>query len=166
MSFERSGNGDPPAGQLHNVVDEKPFRFILNLEVNKAVRLQYCNSVMCLTPDRPPPRANSLLMKRIAETAVRGLRDTDLVTTLPRFSIGILLVDAEPAALPGILDRLKEELDARRLTVKGREWRVSWSAGGGCYPLTATSGGDLLRQAIDLMTRAKQEGGARLKLPS
>jgi hypothetical protein len=43
---------------------------------------------------------------------------------------------------------------------------VAWSAGGSCYPRTATRAEDMLRQAVDLMGRAKVEGGNRLYVAS
>jgi GGDEF domain-containing protein len=42
---------------------------------------------------------------------------------------------------------------------------LTLSAGGGCYPQTATSGSEVLQQALDQMSRAKAEGGNRLYLP-
>jgi hypothetical protein len=51
-----------------------------------------------------------------------------------------------------------------RLT-RGRNGPYTLSAGGGCFPQTAGSGTELLGQAVDLMTRAKGEGGNRLYLP-
>jgi hypothetical protein len=38
------------------------------------------------------------------------------------------------------------------------------SAGGGCYPKTATSGEELLQQARALMIRARRDGGDCLYL--
>lgn len=96
--------------------------------------------------------------------ALRRIRATDVITTLSESSIGLLLIDAETWALPRIHQRLKEDLEAHRLAVRGRESRLTWSAGGACYPQTASSGEDLLRQAVDLMSRAKDEGGDRLYL--
>jgi len=151
---------------LQNLVEETLFRFLLDLEVQKAMRLQYCLSVVCMMPDVPPGEVDPAFTQQSAQMAIRKLRVTDTATTLSPPSIGLLLIDAETRTLPRIHERLKEELKVHPLAVGGREWHLTWSAGGGCYPQTATSGRDLLRQAIDLMHRAKGEGGNRLYLPS
>lgn len=166
MSDQRAQNSDRRANGFRNLVEKSLFTFVLDLEVQKAIRLQYCVSVICLTPDHRLPKANSSLAKQIAERALRQLRGTDLATILSPSSIAILLIDAETATLPTILNRIKEELEARPVTIKGREWRLRWRAGGGCYPMTVTGGRELLRQAIELMTRAKRERVDRLYLPS
>src|SRR4029450_9841067 len=43
---------------------------------------------------------------------------------------------------------------------------IAWSAGGSCCPRTAARANDMLRQAVDLLARAKAEGGNRLYVPS
>lgn len=166
MNDQMTPHDDPPSRNLQNIVDENLFRFLLILEVQKAMRLQYCFSVVCIAPALRPGDVDGSLMKDLAEVAVGQVRATDVVSTLSQSVMGLLLIDAETRTLPPIHRRIKEELEAHLLTVEGRRWRVTWSAGGGCYPQTASSGGDLLRQALDLMTRATREGADRLYLPS
>ena len=144
--------------EAQNLVDRKLFTFILNQEIHKATRLQYPVSILCLTLDRAPPAAPSFLPGRLASQVVHHVRAADLVTNLDVRQIALLLVDAETRHLLGILERLKEGLGFRP--------PLTMSGGGGCYPQTATSGSDLLRQAVSLMGRAKAEGGDRLYLPS
>lgn len=145
------------------LVDERVFRFLLDLEMHKAIRLRYCYSVLCATPDLLLDDAPPSLIGQIAGGVLRWLRATDSVTTIEQSFVGLLLINADLPALPLIHNRVKEELEARLLTTGAR---TTWSAGGGSYPATAASGSDLLRQAIDLTTRAKEEGGDRLYLPS
>lgn len=140
-----------------NLVDQRSFTFVLNHEVHKAIRLQYCFSLLCLTPNLPPGEDNPALTKRLAELAIGRVRATDLASTLPPASVALLLIDAEAANLPGIFQRLKVELEP----VTG----VTLSAGGASYPRTATRGDELLRRSVELMTRARAEGGNRLYLP-
>jgi len=152
--------------ELPNFVEEDLFRFLLDLEIQKAIRLQYCFSVVCMTPDLRPDEVHLAFMKRVAEMATRQLRATDAVTTFSSSSIGLLLIDADIRSLPRIHKRVKEELETHPLTTGGGERRLTWSAGGSCYPQTTTSARDALHQAVDLMVRAKGEGGDRLYLPS
>jgi hypothetical protein len=66
-----------------------------------------------------------------------------------------MLVDAETPHLPSILDRLTKRLETS-----------AWSAGGSCYPRTAARAEDMLRQAVDLLARAREEGGNQLYVAS
>ena len=166
MKDQQTPNANRPSRESQNFVEENLFRRLLDFEVPKAMRLQYCISVVCMTPDLRPDEVDPPFAKRMAEIAIRQLRSTDVVTALSQSSIGFLLIDAETQTLPRIHKRVIEELEAHPLIVGRGEWRLTWSAGGSCYPQTATSGRDLLRQATDLMARAKGEGGDRLYLPS
>lgn len=163
MLLAPRGNGFSLDAQ--NLVDQKVFTLLLNHEIHKATRLQYCFSILCLTPDLPPRHADLTFANHLARVAIGHLRTTDLASTLPPVCVALLLIDAEARNLPGILQRLKEALEPLSLSVKGREGGFTLSAGGGSYPQTATSGSELLRQAIDLMTQAKAEGGNRFYLP-
>ena len=139
----------------HNLVDQRVFQFILHREIHTATRLQYCLSLLCLTPDRPRRAAAPASLSRLAALLVSQLRATDLAARLDSSGVALLLVDAETRTLPKILERLKG----------GLEGIVTLSGGGGCYPQTATTGPELLQQALALMTRAHAEGGNRLHLP-
>ena len=161
------GNG--PAEEVPNLVDEKVFRLLLGLEVQKAVRLQYCVSVVLLGID-PAATAGGQedapsLAAHLATLMTRQLRTTDVVALLSPSSIGVLLIDAEARAVPPILSRAMGAWESHPLSFGGRDWQLNWSAGAGSYPQTATSMQGLLNQASALMTRARQEGGARLCLP-
>lgn len=151
-----------------NLVDEEVFRLLLDLEVQKAMRLRYCVAVVLVeidAEDGHAPEDREAVVRRLAELATRQLRATDVVATLSPSSIALLLIDAETPALPRILDRAAQPWEEGRLGLAGRDWRVRWSAGGGCYPQTATTVSALLRQAGDLLARAREEGGHRLCLP-
>jgi hypothetical protein len=152
-------------GHSGNLIDETLFRILLRLETQKAARLQYCVSVVCLMPDLPSDHFDPSLPRKIAETAIRHLRGTDVATTLSESSVALLLIDADTQTLRQIIDRAAGAFGVTAEGVAAPGQRVSLSAGASCYPETATSGRDLLRQARDLMARARAEGGDRLYLP-
>jgi GGDEF domain-containing protein len=144
---------------------ERLFRYLLDLEIEKANRLRYCVSLVCLAPDNTVPQVSPDLTRHIARIALRQLRSTDLATTLSPETVALLLIDTEPAMLSRILDRMANaQLPEARRFVRGRQM-VSVSAGASCYPLTAPDRTTLLREASDLMHRAQREGGDRLILP-
>lgn len=137
------------------VVDDLTFRFLVEFEVQKAQRLRYCVSLICLAAEVAPVEAGEAFPPSPAETVTRYLRGTDVVTPWAPTSLALLLIDAETSNLRSILDRLTARLDT-----------MVWSAGGSSYPRTATRTDDMLRQAVDLMARAKQEGGSRFYIAS
>jgi hypothetical protein len=144
---------------------ERLFWYLLDLELEKANRLRYCVSLMCLTPDLGEAEVDPALTRGIARITLRHLRRTDLAAMLARDVVGLLLVDTEPAMLAKVLDRAANaSLPEGRRFVRGRRV-VSVSGGASCYPITASDRAALLREAIQLMHRARREGGDRLVLP-
>ncbi len=142
------------------------FRYLLDREIEKAVRLRYRVSLMCLTPDVSAGPGRGRLVRHIARVAARQLRRTDVATVLSDSAVGVLLLDAEPCTLARILDRVGSAAEpGHPRFARGRQL-ASVSGGGGVYPLTARSGAELLRQAMGLMRRARREGGDRLLVPS
>jgi hypothetical protein len=133
------------------LVDEWLFAFLVDLEIQKAQRLRYSLSLVCFAVEGN----GESVVPAIAEHVTRYLRATDAVTIGAGSWLALLLVDAESTHLPLILHRLTTHLETN-----------AWSAGGSCYPRTASRGEDMLRQAVDLMDRAKVEGGNRLYVAS
>ena len=129
----------PPRGP----VSASLFRYLLDLELERANRLRYCVSLVCLTPDLEDSEDDLGLTRTITRAALRQLRRTDLGTTLSRGVVGLLLVDTDPRMLAQILDR----------------------AANAGVPITAPDRVRLLHEASQLMQRARREGGDRLILP-
>jgi hypothetical protein len=133
------------------VVDDQLFRFLVGSEVKKARRLRYCVSVVYLTADVPPVTPQEPAERALAELVTPCIRDTDAVTSWAPASLALLLIDADATQLPTVLRRVTARLGTR-----------AWSAGGACYPTTASRADDLLHQAMDSMVQAKEDGGNRL----
>jgi GGDEF domain-containing protein len=136
------------------LVDELLFKLLVDFEIQKAQRLRYSISVVCVAIGSSAA-GNGEASTAIAESITRYLRGTDAVASWAQGWLSLLLIDAETAHLPLILERLTTRLET-----------VGWSAGGSCYPRTATRAEDMLRQAVDLMGRAKEAGGNRLYVAS
>ncbi|MGH7302001.1 MAG: diguanylate cyclase domain-containing protein [Candidatus Rokuibacteriota bacterium] len=137
------------------LVDESQFRFLVDFELQKAQRLRYSVAVVCLTASAGSPDSGDVSLASLAEALTRHIRGTDVVAAWTRGLLTLLLIDAEATHLPAIVDRFKVPLE-----------KVAWSAGGSCYPRTATRAEDMLRQAAALLARAQEEGGNRLYVAS
>lgn len=137
------------------VVDDLLFRFLVDFEIQKARRLRYFVSLVCLAIDVAPTETRRLPLPSLVEIVTRHTRGTDAVARWAGASLALLLVDAEATHLPSILRRLTAHLET-----------IAWSAGGSCYPKTATRPDDMLRQAADSLVRAKAGGGNRLYVAS
>ena len=137
------------------MVDDALFRLLLQLEIQKAQRLRYTVSIVCLTIERSGAGNGQATSTSIAESIAVRLRGTDVVAIQAEGLVFCLLVDADVAHLPAILERLTSRLQT-----------ASWSAGGSSYPRTAVCAEDMVRQAVELHTRARNEGGNRLYVAS
>jgi GGDEF domain-containing protein len=137
------------------LVDEVSFRLLVDLEIQKAQRLRYSVAIVCFAVEPASGVNGEAARSSVAQRVTQHLRGTDAVTSWSQGWLLLLLVDAETTHLPSILHRLTTRLET-----------VGWSAGGSAYPRTATRAEDMLRQAMDLMARAKEEGGNRLYIAS
>lgn len=151
---EMRGTGPLSAGGGW-LVDEVLFRLLVDFEIQKAQRLRYSISLVCFAAEPLIAGNGGASPNALAEGITRFLRGTDAVASWAQGWLSFLLVDAETIHLPSILRRLTTNLE-----------RVVWSAGGSCYPRTATRAEDMLRQAVELMDKAKDEGGNRLYVAS
>ena len=153
--------GLPVAGP----VPERVFRYLVDLEVEKALRLRYCVSLLAIAPDIRRGPGTWDVTRQIAALAIRRIRRTDAATTFSDGTVGLLLVDADAAILSDILDRAGHAAVPGRPRFTCGRSLVSVSGGGSCYPVTVPNGRELLGQARDLMRQAQVEGGDRLILP-
>jgi len=145
----------PPADAGSRVVDDPLFRFLVDLEIQKARRLRYCVSLVCLAVDAAHAETPQPSLPSLVELVTRYTRGTDVVARWAPASLALLLVDAETTHLSSIIRRLMAHLET-----------LAWSAGGACYPKTATRTDDMIRQAVDSMVLAKKGGGNRLYVAS
>ena len=135
-----------PGEQGAQVVDGGTFRMLLDFETKKAQRLRYFVSIVCLKVER-----SNGTPERFARLLASGIRATDCVTVRDERALMLLLIDAEPRDLPGIVERVMSTLDGK-----------TWSAGGASFPNTALAPEELLMQAATQQARAEKDGGDRV----
>lgn len=145
----------PPSSGGGWIVDGETFRRLANMEIQKAQRLRYCVSLLCIAADRKSPDGEEPAAASLAERMAPLVRSTDVVNCWATPCLGMMLVDADLVTLPSIVDRLTTRLEM-----------FLWSAGGASYPKTATHADHLFSQAEQMMTQAQGDGGERLYLPT
>jgi hypothetical protein len=146
---------EPQSASGGGLVDESLFRRLLELEIQKAQRLRYSVSLVCLIAELGFSGNARSSVASTARSITPYLRSTDAEAPWTEGWLALLLLAAETTHLPSILQRLTTCVAMR-----------AWSAGGSCYPRSAARPSDMLRQAIDLLARAKADGGNRLCVPS
>lgn len=161
----RSGGDDGPVSQAQNLIEAGFFQQLLDLETQKALRLRYSLSVLCVSVSETLQGENPPPTRYVAEAMIRRLRATDVATVVSPSVVGILLVNAEIQSVREVFDRATETLRDHPVSFDARESRLILRAGAVCFPGTVTNASDLMRQAIALMGRASEEGTASLHLP-
>jgi hypothetical protein len=146
-------------GSLGTVVDDATFGVVGELEVRKAVRLQYYFSLLAIEPslnDNGEVADPGGLARRLAPILDQQLRATDLVgiaSAVP--PLYVLLIDAYLESLPVVIQRLTEEVKTHRFDIDGNRQSVRLTIGYACFPTTATSWAELMNQATARFRRAR-----------
>jgi hypothetical protein len=158
-----SGDPDPAPDSRALLVDEETFTLVVELEVRQAIRLQYYVCLLVLqadTEERRPDVDWTTLHRLVAEAIRDYIRNTDLVsvrTTPPH--VRVLLVSPSLENLPDIIGRIMGAVNGRPFDVDGDAVHVTLSMGGACFPTTARSRAELVRQAQSLSAEARAEAG-------
>ncbi len=133
------------------IVGEETFAAVTELEIRKAVRLQYPVSVLALLLVQRG-EGQVLNPRHLAEQlvgVVRGvIRSTDLIRlSASSADLHVLFVDAHLEHLSVVCERITEEVSRHQFQLDGEPVAVTLSVGGACFPATASTSPDLLAQA-------------------
>lgn len=150
-------------GSHGTVVDEDTFDLVTELEIRKAVRLQYYVSLLAIKPDADAdeiPDAGALA-QQLAPIISQQLRGTDLIAisaVSPR--LHVLLINAHLDSLSVVIQRLSEEVSRHVFQINGKPRAVNLAMGGACFPTTAGTRQDLFDQAMALVSPTRQNGSS------
>jgi hypothetical protein len=149
------------------VVDDDTFALITELEIRKAVRLQYYVSLLGVKADLedndgvPAPRS---VNQQLAEMISLEVRSTDVIcVTAAAPYLRILLVNAHLYNLPVVIQRIIRTVSRHVFEVNDRLREVALSMGGACFPSTARGRNDLFTQVSALVTEAQQDRAERYR---
>jgi len=146
------------------IVDEETFALITELEVRKAVRLQYFVSLLGIEADVEDGQDESEASRtreRLASAIREEIRSCDtigLVTTEPK--LYILLVNANLGNVPLIIERIAQLVSRHRRPGDGLG-ELTLSMGAACFPSSARDRSDLFAQVGSLITEARRDNAER-----
>jgi hypothetical protein len=150
------------------VLDDETFTLIAELEVRKAVRLQYFVSLLAIYPDvegGPKPEDFDRQLAEVVRTAVRG---TDVIGLQGSSGLHILLTNAPLDDLAAIIERITQAGSRHMFESDQPRLLVTLSTGGACFPTTARGREDLFGQVHMLAAEAREQrtGRSRYRLAS
>ncbi len=166
------GNGMKISGQMAphelgshgTVVDEDTFELVTELEIRKAVRLQYYVSLLTITPDADTgeiPDAEALA-RQLAPIISQQLRGTDLIgVSADSPQLHVLLINAHLDSLSVVIQRLSEEVSRHVFQINGKRQALNLAMGGACFPTTAGTRQDLFNQATAHVSPTRQNGSSQ-----
>jgi hypothetical protein len=141
------------------VVDEKTFALVTELEIQKAVRLQYYVSLLAIdliVESAEATDALKSLAEQVATVISEQLRGTDLVGVgVASPMLQVLLVNAHLDSLALIIQRVTEEVSRHVFQVDGDARTVQLCVGGSCFPTTAATREELVSQARSIVERER-----------
>jgi hypothetical protein len=146
------------------VVDENTFAFITELEVRKAVRLQYYVSLLGIKVDVVDDRTAvpRSVNEQLAHMISTEIRCTDLVCPFFATSdLHILLLNVHLYNLPIVMQRITRLVNRHLFKVDDQLRELSLSMGGACFPSTARGREDLFTQVLTLMSEAQRDRSER-----
>jgi hypothetical protein len=147
---------DPPASDPRAaLVDAATFALMGELELRRAIRLQYYVSLLMVHVDARAPQ-RPLLLDRLVEAIRDEIRNTDVIgVTANSAALQVLLVSTGHDSLPGIVARIFAAVDRRIGNAKGWASSATLSIGGAGFPTVAHSWNELCHQAEVLSLEAK-----------
>ena len=130
------------------MVDEETFATVGELEVRKAMRLQYPVSIVAI---KPTPRSGEHVrgfLETLVGVVSSLVRETDLVTVSSKSAaLYVLLVDALPNDLPVVIARISDEVHHHRVAAPVGTERMAINFGGASFPSSAATWQELVSQA-------------------
>jgi hypothetical protein len=147
-------------GSHGTVVDEATFDLVTELEIRKAVRLQYYVSLLAIKPHDDDEIADAAtLAEHLAPIISQQLRGTDLIgISADSPQLHVLLINAHLESLSVVIERLSEEIGRHVFQINGKRRALNLSMGGACFPTTAGTRQDLYNQAVALVSRPRTNG--------
>ena len=146
---------DPFVDEAHRVLTPEAFEFMLNNELQRAVRSQNYLTLLVIEPitDSRGQSVTPDVVREVAGVVSRAIRETDLLAEMPAGQVSIVLLDADLQSSTTVVDRL-----ATRLNHYAFSSRITFEMAAACCP---TDGADLetLRRVAETDPARRQSEG-------
>jgi hypothetical protein len=145
--YRLGGETELDSGAL--VVDIETFWLVGELEIRKALRLQYPVAIVVIKPSFSLEGEERRLLERLARLVSPLVRQTDLVAVSSKRppALYLLLVDALPGDLEVIMARIGHEVHRHQAPGLWDSERIRINLGAACFPSTATTWRGLVFEA-------------------
>ena len=155
--------------RLTQVLERDFFEYLLNLEVQKAVRYLYFFSLLVIQPkgnnkDQAPGQDESIA-KTISQLIRNEIRGTDVVGRIGEDRFFVILHQADFQHARGIGERIRLRIGNYSFVFKDQESRKTASMGGACFPTHANDMDGLVARTEEMLNKSKMEGGNKVSLP-
>jgi len=151
MSARETSRDDPRAP----IVDQETFEQIVELEIRRAIRLQYYASllVLQLETDEPWPHSRISRYRLIAEAARDQIRGTDVLSVKPSLpAVQVLMPSLHHHDLRGVIQRIATAVNGRKFDTHGATALPTLCVGAASFPTTARNRVEIFRLA-ELLSR-------------
>ncbi len=139
------------------IVDEATFTLITDLEVHKAVRLEYFVSLLGIDIEVHSDRLRASVGEHLAEIISGHVRATDTISFVgaePR--LFVLFVGANIANMPLIIERLRQFLTLHAPEISDQR-NVGLAIGASCFPSPARDREELFSHVDRLIEEARTD---------
>ena len=147
------------------ITDQYFFDFILDIEVFRVLRYGYRLTLLAVTHDAVPRQLQSELSSRLGELVLREARSTDIVAQGEGGIFYITLPFAGLAEAKKAAERLLVWSRERAFIVKNTRVQTTLSVGFARFPTDASDSRGLLQRAVDMLNKARRQGGNRVCWP-
>jgi GGDEF domain-containing protein len=124
------------------ILPEDQFMFLLEVECNRAVRLNQYLSVVMVKLKRV--EAGEHLLFQFAELMRDEIREIDVFGALQDKKVGIIVWSTDPEELLGIMARVRRRFKEQSSLSQEDPFSDSIRIGGACFPTHATTAQELL----------------------
>lgn len=169
----QAGAGDPVwvnmLDEETQVLRDRVFDYLFDLEVKKATRYQYFLAVLFLELDHgaagtsveEQEKDRQRQLKVLADLLRDELRSTDVIGRLAEGRFSVLLHHADEVNTQRIGERIRRRIHDYVFSQENPGHRTV-SIGGACFPGSGNYADDLRGAALKMMERAKIDGGNKV----
>jgi diguanylate cyclase (GGDEF)-like protein len=155
--------------RLSQVLENKQFEYLLDLEVHKAARYLYFFTLLAVQFNGHDAKGELGNDQSVASTMSRLIRDvireTDVVGWIDGAKFFVMLHQADHQQARLIGERIMQRTKNYTFMVNNQEIRKTIGIGGACFPTHANDMSSLVARAEDMLSNGIEKGNKEINLP-